>query len=99
MLLEEMNDRIDGHYNDLVAWVPDFKMRDELEEWLNQSLGDAGEMAKEAYREFLLGDDEKAFDWMCRAAAQSRVCAVALTRFRHGLGKEWPAGKNQKERK
>lgn len=99
MLLEQMNDKIDGHYDDLVAWVPDFKTRDEAEKWLNEKLGDVMATAKEAYLEFSLGDDEKSFDQICSASAQAKACAVALTRFRHGLDVEFQKKKGKRNGK
>jgi hypothetical protein len=58
--MEQIADKINEDYEDFVARIPNFKTRDELENWLNEALGDVGNMAKESYYEFLLGDDEKA---------------------------------------
>jgi len=99
MLLEQIADKIDKDYEDFVARIPNFKTRDELENWLNEAMGDVGNMAKESYCEFLLGDDEKATEWMCSASAKAKACAIALVRFRYGLVREWPELKKKKKGK
>ena len=99
MLLEQIFDKINEDYDYFVAHTPELKTRDELENWLNEAMGDVGNMAKKAYRAFLLGDDEKAFDQMCWASAQAKACAMALTRFRYGLDVEFPKKKGKRNGK
>lgn len=97
MLLEQIADKINEDYDYFVAHMPELKTRDQLENWINEAMGDVGNMAKESYCELLLGNDEKATEWMCSASAKAKACVIAITRFRYSLVKEWPELKQKKK--
>ena len=67
--------------------------RDGLEEWLNEHIGDAIAASKEGYTQFLLGDDDKAQEYLRSAAEKAIECADAIRRFKYGME---PGGLNGK---